>query len=77
MVFGSSRRRADWKAAIVDDAPRLIDTFNEQAYFEARERVRGRCIDGVHQARYWTAVKLEIARQQGVAIGRAGADMRG
>jgi hypothetical protein len=77
MVFGSIRRRADWKAAILDDARRLIDTFNEQAYFEARERVRGRCIDGVRQARYWTAVKLEIARQQGIAIGLAGADTRG
>jgi hypothetical protein len=63
--------------AIVDDARQLIDTLNEQAYFEARERVRGRCIEGVRQARYWTAVKLEIARQQGIAIGLAGADMRG
>jgi hypothetical protein len=77
MVFGSTRHRADWKAAIVADARRLIDTFNEQAYFEARERIRGRCIDGVRQARYWTAVKLEIARQQGIPIGLAGADTRG
>jgi hypothetical protein len=48
----------------------------EYAYFEARERVRGRCIDGGRPARYWTAVKLEIARRQGIAIGLAGADMR-
>ncbi len=30
----------------------------------------------VHPARHWTAVKLEIARRQGIAIGLAGADMR-
>jgi hypothetical protein len=50
---------------------------NEHAYFEARERVRGRCIDGGRPPRHWTAVKLEIARRQGIAIGLAGADMRG
>ena len=77
MLFGCIRRRAKWKAAIFADARRLIDTFHEQAYFEARERVRGRCIDGLHPVRYWTAVKLEIARQQGIAIGLAGADLRG
>jgi hypothetical protein len=38
---------------------------------------RGRCIDGGHPARHWTAVKLEIARWQGIAIGLAGADLRG
>jgi hypothetical protein len=42
-----------------------------------RERVRGRCIDGGRPARHWTAVKLEIARRQGIAIGLAGADLRG
>ena len=77
MHFGRIRRRAEWKAAILADARRLIGSFNEHAYFEARDRVRGRCIDGVREARYWTAVKLEIARQQGIAIGLAGADMRG
>ena len=77
MLFGWIRRRAQWKAAIFADARRLIDTFNDQAYFEARARICSRCIDGPHQARHWTAVKLEIARQQGIAIGLAGADMRG
>jgi len=62
------RRRAEWKAAIAADARRLIESFNDHAYFEARERVRGRCIDGARPARYWTAVKLEIARRQGIAI---------
>jgi hypothetical protein len=71
------RRRTEWKAAIAADARRLMECFNEYAYFEARERVRGRCIDGGRPARYWTAVKLEIARRQGIAIGLAGADMRG
>jgi hypothetical protein len=70
------RRRAEWKAAIAADARRLIECFNDHAYFEARERVRGRCIDGARPARYWTAVKLEIARRQGIAIGLIGADMR-
>ena len=77
MLFGWIRRRAEWKTAILADTRRLIDAFNEHAYFEARERVRGRCIDGAREARYWTAVKLEIARQQGIAVGLAGADMRG
>jgi hypothetical protein len=77
MLFGMIRRRAEWKAAITADARRFIESFNEHAYFEARERVRGRCIDGTRPARYWNAVKLEIARRQGIAIGLAGADMRG
>jgi hypothetical protein len=71
------QRRSEWKAAIAADARRLIESFHEHAYFEARERVRGRCIDGARPARHWPAVKLEIARRQGVAIGLAGADMRG
>jgi hypothetical protein len=73
MFLGLIRRRAEWKAAIAADARRLIESFHELAYFEARERVRGRCID----ARHWTAVKLEIARRQGIAIGLASADLRG
>ncbi|MCI0467404.1 MAG: hypothetical protein L0Y57_10435 [Beijerinckiaceae bacterium] len=58
------------------DASRLIGHFKERAYFEARERVLGRCIDGVRPASHWIAVKLEIAKQQGIAIGLAGADFR-
>ncbi len=77
MLFGWISRRAEWKAAILADARRLIDSFNDQAYCEARARVCGRCIDGTRTARYWTAVKLEIARQQGIAVGLAGADIRG
>jgi len=76
MLLGLIRRRAEGKAAIAADARRLIESFNDHAYFEARERVRGRCIDGARAARYWTAVKLEIARRQGIAIGLAGADAR-
>jgi hypothetical protein len=71
------RRRAEWKIAVAADARRLIETFNEYAYFEARERVRSRCLDGIQPPPYWIAVKLEIARQQGIAIGLAGADLRG
>ena len=77
MLFSSIRRRAERKVAILTDARRLIDTFNEHAYFEARDRIRGSCIDGDRPVRYWTAVKHEIARQQGIAIGLAGADLRG
>jgi hypothetical protein len=77
MLLGFLWRRADWKTAVVSDARRLMEHFNERAYFEARERVRGRCIDGIRPKRHWIAVKLEIARQQGIAIGLAGADMRG
>jgi|GEM_PF-1131518 len=76
MCLGLLRRRAEWKAAIAADARRLIESFQELAYFEARERVRGRCIDGGRPARHWTAVKLEIARRQGISIGLAGADLR-
>ena len=70
------RRRAECKAAIVGDAERLIAKFNDQAYFEARDRVRGRCVDGAGSSRHWTRVKLEIAKRKGIAIGLAGADMR-
>ncbi len=58
------------------EADRLIASFRDQAYYEARDRARGRCIDGVGSARYWTRVKLEIARRQGIPIGLTGADMR-
>ncbi|MGH6850870.1 MAG: hypothetical protein ACREDD_10550 [Methylocella sp.] len=76
MFLGLLRRRSEWNAAIAADARRLMERFNDSAYFEARERVRGRCIDGPHPARHWTAVKLEIARRQRIAIGLTGADMR-
>lgn len=76
MLLSLIRRRAERKAAIAADARRLTERFKDQAYFEARERVRGRCIDGTRSARYWTAVKLEIAKRQGIGIGLAGADMR-
>ena len=76
MVLAMIRRRAEWKAAIAADARRFIDSFNEHAFYEARERFRGRCLDGGRPARYWTAVKIEIARRQGIAIGLIGADIR-
>jgi hypothetical protein len=46
MFLGLLRRRTEWKAAIAADARRLIESFHEHAYFEARDRIRGRCIDG-------------------------------
>jgi hypothetical protein len=77
MLIEQIRRRAERKAAILADARRLMDTFNEHAYAEARDRIRGSCIDDDRPVRYWTAVKREIARQQGIVIGLAGADLRG
>ncbi len=61
---------------VAADAERLIASFHDQAYYEARDRARARCIDGAGSARYWTRVKLEIARRQRITIGLAGADMR-
>jgi hypothetical protein len=46
MLLRLFRRRTEWKKAVIADARRLMESFNERAYFEARERVRGRCIDG-------------------------------
>ena len=31
---------------VAADAQRLIASFHDQAYYEARDRARGRCIDG-------------------------------
>lgn len=59
---------------VAADAERLIARFADRAYFEARDRVAGRCIDGTRSRRYWSRVKLEIAKRQGIAIGLAGAD---
>jgi hypothetical protein len=41
------QRRAEWNAAIMTDARRLIETYREFAYSEARERVRGGCIEAI------------------------------
>jgi len=76
MILAFFRARAERKAAVAKEASRLIEQFKERAYFEARERVFGRCIDGGHPASYWTAVKLEIARRQNIPIGLDGADSR-
>jgi hypothetical protein len=72
IFVGSLGKHAD----VAADAERLIASFHDQAYYEARDRARGRCIDGAGSARYWTRVKLEIAKRQRIAIGLAGADMR-
>ena len=63
-------------ADAAEGAERLIARFHDRAYFEARDRVKGRCVDGDGSARYWMKVKLEIARRQGIAIGLKGADLR-
>ncbi len=37
MFLGLLQRRAEWNAAIAADARRLIESFNDHAYYEARE----------------------------------------
>ena len=77
-LSGCSEQRRD-AAGLTDiaaEADRLIACFSEAAYAEARDRARGRCIDGAASARFWTRVKIEIARRQGIAIGLTGADLR-
>jgi len=68
-------RRSERKSAIIKDADRLIAQFNGQAYFEARDRVKGRCVEGGVSSRHWIRVKLEIAKRQKITIGLAGADL--
>ncbi|VFU09336.1 conserved hypothetical protein [Methylocella tundrae] len=75
-LFASIRERAERRAIAAAEAERLIATYRDRAYYEARDRVRGRCVDGAGSARYWTRVKLEIAKRQGISIGLSGADMR-
>ncbi len=74
MVAAGTRDAASASDAIAADADRLIARFADRAYFEARDRVAGRCIDGSRSRRYWSRVKLEIAKRQGIAIGVGGAD---
>ncbi len=76
-IFPSICARFQRGRDVAAEAERLIARYSDRAYFEARDRVKGRCIDGVASARHWTRVKLEIARRQQIAVGLAGADMRG
>lgn len=74
-VFASRDGRLARRENIAAGADRLIARFCDQAYFEARDRAKGRCIEAGGSARYWTRVKLEIAKRQRIAIGLAAADM--
>lgn len=69
-------QRTRFRAAIKADAERMIARFHDQAYLEARDRVKGRCVDGPGTARHWIRVKREVARRQGICIGLTGADAR-
>jgi hypothetical protein len=73
-VSGQTSRDEMARGEVAADADRLIARFAGRAYFEARDRVAGRCIDGARSRRYWTRVKLEIARRQGLLIGLSGSD---
>ncbi|WP_146030218.1 hypothetical protein [Methylocella silvestris] len=71
-VAAPLRHRAEAAA----EAERMIACYDDRAYFEARDRAKGRCIDGDGSTRHWTRVKREIARRQNISIGLAGADLR-
>jgi hypothetical protein len=75
-MFSGRLERKSANREIAADAERLITRFADRAYFEARDRVAGRCIDGARSRQYWSRVKLEIAERQGITIGLAGADSR-
>jgi hypothetical protein len=75
-LLGLYKARSVCRSNVHADAERLIARYDDQAYFEARQRVKGRCIDGAQSSRHWTRVKLEVARLQGFAVGLAGADHR-
>lgn len=75
MVSEWIRGRATGTAEIAADADRLIARFKDGAYREARDRVTGRCLDGPRSRHYWTRVKLEIAKRQGIVIGLGGGDV--
>jgi hypothetical protein len=77
MFSGFLKLRETGRAAIVADAERLIARFKDEAYCEARDRIKGFCIDGASDRRHWVRVKLEIARRQKIGIGLAGADSWG
>lgn len=74
MLSGQCHDRYGAETQIAADADRLIARFADRAYDEARERVAGRCIDGAGSRRYWTKVKLEIAKRRDIEIGLSGAD---
>ncbi len=71
-VGAQMRREAEARS----EAERMIQRYRGRAYAEARDRARGRCIDGARPRAYWTRVKLEIARRQNIVVGLAGADLR-
>lgn len=74
MFTGPFWVRMSARREIAADADRLIARFADRAYFEARDRVAGRCVDGTRSRTYWSRVKLEIAKRQAITIGLAGAD---
>ncbi|WP_395665006.1 hypothetical protein [Methylocella sp.] len=58
------------------EAERLIGLYEDRAYYEARDRAVGRCLDGARPPRFWTRVKREVARMQDIDVGVSGADLR-
>ena len=78
-MFGLASRVFNHGApdAVRLEAERLIGLYERRAYYEARDRAAGRCLDGARPPRFWTRVKCEVARLQDVEIGVSGADRRG
>lgn len=76
MLINWLKRRKELARLIRDDADKLISSFGDRAYYEARDRAqRGKAtLDGNRPSGHWARVKLEIARRQGIEIGRSGAD---
>ncbi|WP_034993345.1 hypothetical protein [Beijerinckia mobilis] len=54
---------------VQEDALSLISRYQDQAYREARDRARGKCLEDRRSAAHWRKVKLTIAMQQGIRIG--------
>ena len=74
MVFDWLRKRREAADRVRKDADRLVSVFGQPAYFEARQRSLLKTLDGEQSTQHWTKVKLEIARQQSIAIGLKGSD---
>lgn len=63
--FSLIKRYRLYLETVRSDASRLIERFGDQAYYEAQDRAKGRCINGDRPFRHWVRVKREIARRQG------------
>jgi hypothetical protein len=76
-LFAWLQSRKEAARLVQVDANALIARFGDNAYFEARDRAqRSSVIDSDRPRWHWARVKIEIAKRQGIEIGRSGADRR-